>query len=205
MSRDDTYALQVIHELHEKGLGIRLSSRFINPDLCGIILAYMSAARARTPVRHHRIRLGHLVCPGEHRGDAFESGRYIRWHSKRHLHYPNAPTQWPRMRRKFSLPTRAARSICPPVSVLSTHQIMYTLRMASRSGISRDVREAFTIAFMSRTSDIPTPHRLAAASTLSTYFRRDSAHGNVAFDQATEFLEGGQSSPGSSVRWSVWR
>ena len=105
MSRDDTYALQVIHELHEKGLGIRLSSRFINPDLCGIILAYMSAARARTPVRHHRIRLGHLVCPGEHRGDAFESGRYIRWHSKRHLHYPNAPTQWPRMRRKFGLPT----------------------------------------------------------------------------------------------------
>ena len=82
---------------------------------------------------------------------------------------------------------------------------MYTLRMASRSGIRRDVREAFIIAFMSRTSDIPTPHRLAAASTLGAYFRRDSAHGNVAFDQATEFLEGGQSSPGSSVRWSVWR
>lgn len=70
---------------------------------------------------------------------------------------------------------------------------------------SRDVREAFIIAFMSRTSDIPTPHRLAAASTLGTYFSRDSAHGNVAFDQATEFLEDGQSSPGSSVRWSVWR
>lgn len=50
------------------------------------------------------------------------------------------------------------------------------------------MREACTIAFMASTNDIPTPHRLAAASTLRKHIRRDSAPWQSRLRSGSEFL-----------------
>ena len=157
--------------------------------MCGIVLACMSAAQLRTPVCNHRIRLGHLLGTGEHRGDALKGGWHIRWHSKKASPLSTCSDAVAHcMCRRLGLSTRAARFPCPAVSGLLTHQVIYMLRKRSRSEISRSVREPCSIAFMASTNDIPTPHRLAAASTLDKHFRRDSALWQSRLRSGSEFL-----------------
>jgi len=60
--------------------------------------------------------------------------------------------------------------------------------MKSGSETSRGMREACTIAFMASTNDNPTPHRLAAASTIRKHIRRDSAPWQSRLRPGSEFL-----------------